>query len=142
MSLKPPNKQIVLLIIRIRSFWLNLGMEMEDFSLLALNDRMDSPAVSTKTVTNTQEEVAEEIALETVTTEGWNLVLYNDEHNTFDHVIEMLISICEHEAMQAEQCALMVHFKGKCSVLSGTYDELEPKCSKLLSADLTAEIEA
>ena len=42
-------------------------MEMEDFSLLALNDRMDSPAVSTKTVTNTQEEVAEEIALETVT---------------------------------------------------------------------------
>ena len=117
-------------------------MEMEDFSLLALNDRMDSPAVSTKTVTNSQEEVAEEIALETVTTEGWNLVLYNDEHNTFDHVIEMLISICEHEAMQAEQCALMVHFKGKCSVLSGTYDELEPKCSKLLSADLTAEIEA
>ena len=117
-------------------------MEMDDFSLLALNDRMDSPAVSTTTVTNSQEEVAEEIALETVTTEGWNLVLYNDEHNTFDHVIEMLISICEHEAMQAEQRALMVHFKGKCSVLSGTYDELEPKCSKLLSADLTAEIEA
>jgi ATP-dependent Clp protease adaptor protein ClpS len=142
MPLKPPNKQIVLLTIRIRSFWLNLGMEMDGFSLLALNDRMDSPAVSTKTVTNSQEEVAEEIALETVTTEGWNLVLYNDEHNTFDHVIEMLISICEHEAMQAEQCALMVHFKGKCSVLSGTYDELEPKCSKLLSADLTAEIEA
>lgn len=142
MSLKPPNKQIVLLTIRIRSFWLNLGMEMDDSSLLALNDRMDSPAVSTTTVTNSQEEVAEEIALETVTTEGWNLVLYNDEHNTFDHVIEMLISICEHEAMQAEQCALMVHFKGKCSVLSGTYDELEPKCSKLLSADLTAEIEA
>ena len=142
MSLKPPNKQIVLLTIRIRSFWLNLGMEMDDFSLHALNDRMDSPAVSTTTVTNSQEEVAEEIALETVTTEGWNLVLYNDEHNTFDHVIEMLISICEHEAMQAEQCALMVHFKGKCSVLSGTYDELEPKCSKLLSADLTAEIEA
>ncbi len=88
------------------------------------------------------EQVAEDIALETVTTEGWNLVLYNDEHNTFDHVIEMLISICEHDALQAEQCALMVHFKGKCSVLSGTYDELEPKCTKLLNADLTAEIEA
>ena len=97
---------------------------------------------STAPTAATEEDVAEDIALETVTTEGWNLVLYNDEHNTFDHVIEMLISICEHQALQAEQCALMVHFQGKCAVLSGTYDELEPKCSKLLSADLTAEIEA
>ena len=97
---------------------------------------------STAPTAATEEDVAEDIALETVTTEGWNFVLYNDEHNTFDHVIEMLISICEHEALQAEQCALMVHFQGKCAVLSGTYDELEPKCSKLLSADLTAEIEA
>lgn len=90
----------------------------------------------------TEHEVAEDIALESVTTEGWNLVLYNDEHNTFDHVIDMLISICKHDALQAEQCALMVHFKGKCSVMTGTYDELEPKCTKLLNADLTAEIEA
>lgn len=90
----------------------------------------------------TEHDVAEDIALETVTAEGWNLVLYNDEHNTFDHVIDMLISICKHDALQAEQCALMVHFKGKCSVMSGTYDELEPKCTKLLNADLTAEIEA
>jgi ATP-dependent Clp protease adaptor protein ClpS len=90
----------------------------------------------------TLEQVVADPVLETVETAGFNLVLYNDEHNTFDHVIDMLISICRHDAMQAEQCALLVHFKGKCTVLSGTYDELEPKCTQLLDADLTAEIEA
>ena len=91
---------------------------------------------------STLEEVAVDPVLETVETAGFNLVLYNDEHNTFDHVIEMLVSVCVHDATQAEQCALLVHFKGKCTVLSGTLDELEPKCTKLLDADLTAEIEA
>lgn len=91
---------------------------------------------------STLEEVAVDPVLETVETAGFNLVLYNDEHNTFDHVIEMLVSVCGHDATQAEQCALLVHFKGKCTVLSGTLDELEPKCTKLLDADLTAEIEA
>lgn len=91
---------------------------------------------------STLEEVAVDPVLESVETAGFNLVLYNDEHNTFDHVIEMLVSVCGHDATQAEQCALLVHFKGKCTVLSGTYDELEPKCTKLLDADLTAEIEA
>lgn len=87
-------------------------------------------------------EVAEETLLDEATADGWQLVLYNDEHNSFDHVIEMLVSVCGHEAAQAEQCALLVHFKGKCTVMSGAYDDLEPKCSQLLSADLTAEIEA
>jgi len=91
---------------------------------------------------STQEEVATDELQEVMESEGFSLVLYNDEHNTFDHVIEMLIAVCGHDAMQAEQCALLVHFKGKCAVLSGTYDELEPKCTKLLDADLTAEIEA
>ena len=91
---------------------------------------------------DTLEQVVADPVLETVETAGFNLVLYNDEHNTFDHVIDMLISVCGHDAMQAEQCALLVHFKGKCTVLSGTYDELEPKCTKLLDADLTADIEA
>ena len=49
-----------------------------------------------RSILGSDEQLAEDVALETVTTEGWNLVLYNDEHNTFDHVIEMLISICEH----------------------------------------------
>ena len=91
---------------------------------------------------STQEEVATDELQEVMESEGFSLVLYNDEHNTFDHVIEMLIAVCGHDALQAEQCALLVHFKGKCTVLSGTYDELEPKCTKLLDADLTADIEA
>jgi len=91
---------------------------------------------------STQEEVATDELQEVMESEGFSLVLYNDEHNTFDHVIEMLIAVCGHDALQAEQCALLVHFKGKCTVLSGTYDELEPKCTNLLDADLTADIEA
>ena len=87
---------------------------------------------------STLEEVTVDPVLETVETAGFNLVLYNDEHNTFDHVIEMLISVCSHDPTQAEQCALLVHFKGKCTVMSGTYDALEPKCTRLLNADLTA----
>ena len=91
---------------------------------------------------STLEEVAVDPVLETVDTAGFSLVLYNDEHNTFDHVIEMLVRVCGHDTTQAEQCALLVHFKGKCTVLSGSYEELEPKCTQLLDADLTAEIEA
>ena len=133
---------IVLAVQGFQSFWLNLRMFQMCYpeEIEALSAEADKGYI--RPILSSDEQVSEDIALETVTTEGWNLVLYNDEHNTFDHVIEMLISICEHDALQAEQCALMVHFKGKCSVLSGTYDELEPKCTKLLNADLTAEIEA
>ena len=68
------------------------------------------------------------------------IVLYNDEVNTFDHVIETLIYACEHTPEQAEQCSLIVHYKGKCEVKTGTYQELKPRCSKLLEAGLSAEI--
>ena len=105
-------------------------------------DRISTTQTFSTVHSSTLEEVAMDPVLETVETAGFNLVLYNDEHNTFDHVIDMLISVCGHDPTQAEQCALLVHFKGKCTVLSGTYDELEPKCTKLLNADLTAEIEA
>lgn len=69
------------------------------------------------------------------------IVLHNDDVNTFDHVIETLIRVCEHDALQAEQCALLVHYKGKCVVKTGSYDELRPKCSALLDAGLSAEIQ-
>lgn len=68
------------------------------------------------------------------------IVLYNDEENTFDYVIDQLISICEHREEQAQQCAMITHYKGKCEVLSGDYSYLEPRCSALLSAGLSAEI--
>jgi ATP-dependent Clp protease adaptor protein ClpS len=68
------------------------------------------------------------------------IVLYNDDVNTFDHVIDTLIKVCDHTSEQAEQCAILVHYKGKCTVKTGSYDELKPQCSQLLEAGLSAEI--
>ena len=68
------------------------------------------------------------------------IVLFNDDVNTFEHVIESLVAICNHTHEQAEQCALLVHYKGKCIVKTGSYDELEPLCSRLLEVGLSAEI--
>ena len=70
----------------------------------------------------------------------YEIILFNDEVNTFDHVIKTLIEVCEHTPEQAEQCSLIVHYKGKCSVKRGSYDELEPKCIRLHAAGLSAEI--
>ncbi len=69
------------------------------------------------------------------------IILYNDEFNTFEFVIESLIKVCKHEVLQAEQCTFLVHYKGKCSVKKGSYEELEPFCTALLERGLTAEIE-
>ena len=68
------------------------------------------------------------------------IVLFNDDVNTFDHVIETLVHVCHHSYEQAEQCSLLVHYKGKCTVKTGVYEELEPQCSQLLKAGLSAEI--
>ena len=68
------------------------------------------------------------------------IILHNDEVNTFDFVIDSLISVCDHTLEQAEQCTFLVHYKGKCTVKSGDFKELEPKCSKLLQLGLSAEL--
>ncbi|WP_372768304.1 ATP-dependent Clp protease adaptor ClpS [Lutibacter sp.] len=68
------------------------------------------------------------------------IVLFNDDVNTFDFVIDCLIEICDHTAEQAEQCALLVHYKGKCAVKTGEYNELKPRCTQLLTRGLSAEI--
>ncbi len=89
---------------------------------------------------NTKEEVL--VKRKTVTKKNKNheIVLFNDEYNTFDHVIETLIYACDHTPEQAEQCSLLVHYKGKCTVKTGPYNDLKPRCSKLLEAGLSAEI--
>ncbi|MFH4967420.1 ATP-dependent Clp protease adaptor ClpS [Gaetbulibacter sp. M240] len=87
-----------------------------------------------------KEKTSEELLVEeTVSTQN-EIVLYNDDVNTFDHVIETLIYACDHTSQQAEQCSLIVHYKGKCTVKTGEYDDLKPRCSKLLEAGLSAEI--
>jgi len=71
----------------------------------------------------------------------FDLVLYNDDFNTFDWVIDSLIDVCKHDELQAEQCAFIVHFKGKCDVKSGDFSTLEPLHRELSNRDLTVEIE-
>ena len=69
------------------------------------------------------------------------IIVWNDDVNTFQNVIEALIDICEHEPHQAEQCALMVHFKGKCGVKNGDFETLRPKAEGLIDRGINATIE-
>ena len=89
---------------------------------------------------NTIEKIQEDVIVEESTSLNNEIVLYNDDVNTFDHVIETLILVCKHTAEQAEQCAILVHYKGKCTVKTGSLNELIPQCSLLLEAGLSAEI--
>ncbi|MEL0454601.1 ATP-dependent Clp protease adaptor ClpS [Flavobacteriaceae bacterium SZ-1-7] len=89
---------------------------------------------------SSKEKTSEELLLDEEVITQNEIVLYNDDVNTFDHVIETLIYACEHTSEQAEQCSLIVHYKGKCTVKTGAYDDLKPRCSKLLQAGLSAEI--
>jgi ATP-dependent Clp protease adaptor protein ClpS len=70
-----------------------------------------------------------------------NLILHNDEVNTFDHVIDSLMDICEHDFVQAEQCTFIVHYKGKCDVKKGSYDLLKSMKEGLIEKGLTATID-
>jgi ATP-dependent Clp protease adaptor protein ClpS len=68
------------------------------------------------------------------------LILFNDEVNTFDFVIETLIEVCGHDPMQAEQCALTAHNNGKCGVMSGSFEELKPIYDEMTTRELTVSI--
>ncbi|MDN3664191.1 ATP-dependent Clp protease adaptor ClpS [Algibacter miyuki] len=89
---------------------------------------------------STREQTSEELLLEEEVLTQNEIVLHNDDVNTFDHVIETLIYACEHTPEQAEQCAMLVHYKGKCTVKTGLLDDLKPRCSMLLEAGLSAEL--
>jgi ATP-dependent Clp protease adaptor protein ClpS len=68
------------------------------------------------------------------------LVLYNDDFNTFDFVIETLVEVCEHDQLQAENCAWIVHYKGKCPVKRGPLEDLKPRYQEMTNRTLTVEI--
>ena len=87
-----------------------------------------------------QTETLEQIATTAEKEQLREIILYNDDVNTFDWVIESLIDICEHSLEQAEQCSILVHYKGQCAVKTGTYKDLEPRCTALLERGLSAEI--
>ncbi|HNP49739.1 MAG TPA: ATP-dependent Clp protease adaptor ClpS [Bacteroidia bacterium] len=69
-----------------------------------------------------------------------DLVLFNDDVNTFDFVIEALIEVCNHDSLQAEQCTYIVHYNGKCVVKSGSYSDLNPMREALCDRGLSAVI--
>lgn len=90
---------------------------------------------------NSKTEELEEISTSVDTDTGSAIVLYNDDVNTFDHVIQCLVKYCKHTAQQAEQCAMLVHYKGKCAVKNGSEIELIPICTALTNKGLSAVLE-
>jgi ATP-dependent Clp protease adaptor protein ClpS len=74
------------------------------------------------------------------TTDVMDLVVFNDDVNTFDHVIATLIRVCKHTPEQAEQCTLLIHYKGKCAVKTGTFDFLRPFREAICEAGIDARI--
>ncbi|MDQ3551913.1 MAG: ATP-dependent Clp protease adaptor ClpS [Bacteroidota bacterium] len=70
-----------------------------------------------------------------------NLIVWNDEVNTFEWVIETLVEICEHSHEQAEQCAYIIHYQGKYAVKNGIYDDLKPMCDAITERGIGATIE-
>lgn len=89
---------------------------------------------------STIEKIQEELDVLIQETKKHEIILHNDDVNTFDHVIDSLVDVCDHTLEQAEQCSVLVHYKGKCVVKTGEYKDLEAKCSKLLQLGLSAEI--
>lgn len=85
-----------------------------------------------------EEEV--DVLEEVIEVDQHDLVVFNDEVNTFDFVIETLIDVCGHSAEQAEQCTLLIHFKGKCAVKKGTFEELAPMRNDICRRGISAEV--
>lgn len=94
-------------------------------------------------VAHTQASPFEEIDHDVLTAEQfpYHLVMWNDEVNTFDWVIQTLVEVCGHTEEQAEQCSLIIHFKGKCAVKNGDYDTLKPMCDAITERGIGATIE-
>ena len=73
--------------------------------------------------------------------EPYSLIVWNDEVNTFEWVIETLVEVCGHSAEQAEQCAYIIHFQGKYAVKQGSYDDLKPQCDAITDRGIGATLE-
>jgi ATP-dependent Clp protease adaptor protein ClpS len=73
--------------------------------------------------------------------EPCSLIVWNDDVNTFEWVIETLVEVCGHTYEQAEQCSYFIHFQGKYSVKQGSYDELKPQCDAITDRGINATVE-
>lgn len=81
-----------------------------------------------------------ELLEEVDVTDVKDLMVFNDDVNTFDHVINTLIRVCKHSAEQAEQCAMIIHYKGKCSVKKGEFKFLKPMQEAICDAGIDARV--
>ena len=87
-----------------------------------------------------QEEELVDVLEAEETTDLMDLVVFNDDFNTFEHVINTLIRVCKHSAEQAEQCTLIIHYTGKCAVKSGTFEFLNPMRQAICEVGIDARI--
>lgn len=90
--------------------------------------------------TNVKEHPLTEVMDFTVIVEAKDLVVFNDDFNTFEHVIATLIRVCKHTPEQAEQCTWIIHHRGKCTVKTGTYEELQPLREAICLEGIDAKI--
>ncbi len=90
---------------------------------------------------HTQTHTEEEADVLTLTDETCSLIVWNDDVNTFEWVIETLVEVCGHTHEQAEQCAYIIHFHGKYAVKNGSFDELKPQCEAITDRGINATIE-
>jgi len=91
--------------------------------------------------TETEVEVLELVETETTITENKDLIIFNDDYNTFDHVIESLVKVCRHDIVQAEQCTWIIHYNGKCAVKKGSFEILRPMRQALSERGIDAKIQ-
>jgi len=86
-------------------------------------------------------EIKEKVTVDEKAVESKDLIIYNDDVNTFDFVIESLVKICGHSSIQAEQCTWIIHHNGKCSVKRGVFEKLKPMAEAFLDRGISAKIE-
>ena len=99
------------------------------------------PDLLTRPRTSGLEQVETDVLTEGAYDYPFSLIVWNDEVNTFEWVIETLVEICGHSQEQAEQCAMLIHTKGKYAVKDGTYDDLKPQCDAITERGIGATIE-
>lgn len=91
--------------------------------------------------TDTNIDTRKEVDVMTAFEEPCSLIVWNDEVNTFEWVIETLIEVCGHSQEQAEQCSYIIHFQGKYAVKEGSYEELKPMCDAITERGIGATVE-
>ncbi len=109
---------------------------MQTFNFFKMNFSENMP----RNYESPSREYDEEVLVLEDTSLDKKLVVFNDDVNTFDFVIDALIEVCKHTVEQAQQCTMLIHYKGKCTVKTGNLDVLKPMHEKLLSKSLTSEI--